>query len=115
MNDCLNYVSAVCTAAFFDLMSVLSADVKAYYVEEVANLFPSCIVYKSESEELFWNSDRAFDSLNCGELRDWTKHLQTVIQDAVSKGDLKDGCLHIRPQVGVANRTGLVTRHFLRS
>ena len=94
-------------------MSGLSADVKTYYVEEVANLLPSCVVYQSESEELFWNTDRAFDSLNCGELREWTKHLQTVIQEAVSRGDLRNGCLHIRPQVGATNRTGLVTPHFL--
>ena len=94
-------------------MSGLSADVKTYYLEEVANLFPSCVVYQSESEGFFWNTDRAFDSLNCGELRGWTKNLQTVIQEAVSRGDLKDGCLHIRPPL--AHRTGLVTAPFLRS
>ena len=96
-------------------MSGLSADVKTYYVEEVANLFPSCVVYQSESEELFWNTDRVFDSLNCGELREWTKHLQTVIQEAVSRGDLRDGCLHTRPPAGLANRTGLVMPHSLKS
>jgi hypothetical protein len=84
-------------------MVSLPADVPSYFVEELSELFPSCVVYRVDDEQEIWfNADRVFDSLVIAtgkmmSLRDFIKSFSGVTDDAVRQGILPDHCYCTRP------------------
>lgn len=86
-------------------MANLPADVETFYLEELLDVCPSCVVYR-HSEELFYNVDRAYDTmatalqLETSGIRDWNKSFQAAVASGIAAGHLANGCLHTRPTLG---------------
>lgn len=93
------------------LMANLRADVRSYYIEELVEIFPSCVVYLQE-DELYFNSDRVFDTMvgamqseTTAELREFNRMLHSLVEELVEKGLLNRTCLHTRPPAAADDRT----------
>lgn len=86
-------------------MANLPADVETFYLEELLDVCPTCVVYR-HSEELFYNVDRAFDTLaialqlDAPAIKDWNKSFQAAVASGIAAGHLANGCLHTRPALG---------------
>ena len=91
-------------------MANLPADVQVYYVEEILDLCPSCVVYLHQDEQ-YYNTDRVYDTMvaalepEAAELRSFTKQLQGVVAEGQRSGFLPANCLNVRPAASARNRT----------
>lgn len=94
-------------------MANLPADVQVYYVEEIVDLCPSCVVYIHQDEQ-YYNTDRVFDTMVAAldpetlEIRSFTKQLQSVVAEGERSGFLLASCLNVRPAVGATNRSCVI-------
>ena len=91
-------------------MANLPADVQVFYVEEIVDLCPSCVVYLHQ-EQQYYNTDRVYDTMvtaldpETAELRSFTKQLQSTVADLQRAGVLSANCLNVRPAASARNRT----------
>ena len=94
-------------------MANLPADVQVYYVEEIVDLCPSCVVYLHQGEQ-YYNTDRVFDTMVAAldaetpELRSFTKQLQSVVAEGERSGFLTANCLNVRPALAARNRSYVI-------